>query len=309
MTDPAIILHHYDPSPFSEKVRLALGMKQAAWKSVIVAPMPPRPHLALLTGGYRRIPVLQVGADVYCDTSVILPALERLCPEPTLYPGGGRGLAQSAAFNWERSIWVAAIGVKVHFAGNAPDAFLKDRKDDYLYFDMSKDAMEPTFALNAQVVRAQFAWLADALGDGRPFMAGAQPGVLDLAWFHILWFIRSGGQGAEIDALLGLHPILPWFDRVAALGHGRPQSMTSEAALAIAKATTPAPVDGRVDGLPLGLRRGAAVTVTPDDYARVAVPGTLVSADATTVVIHRRDAETGDLHIHFPRAGFEVKAA
>ena len=44
------------------------------------APQAPsaRPLLSPLTGGYRRAPVLQVGADIYCDTNIILPALERL---------------------------------------------------------------------------------------------------------------------------------------------------------------------------------------------------------------------------------------
>ena len=59
-----ILLHHYDNSPFSEKIRLALGLKRLAWRSVIQPNMMPKPHLVPLTGGYRRIPVLQIGADV-----------------------------------------------------------------------------------------------------------------------------------------------------------------------------------------------------------------------------------------------------
>lgn len=55
-----IILHHYDLSPFSEKIRLALGLKGLAWRSVKVEMVPPRPALDALTGGYRRVPVLQV---------------------------------------------------------------------------------------------------------------------------------------------------------------------------------------------------------------------------------------------------------
>ena len=51
------------------------------------------------------------------------------------------------------------------------------------------------------------------------------------------------------------------------------------------------------------------MTVTPDDNARVPVSGTLVAAGADEIVIHRRDAEAGDLHIHFPRLGFDVVGA
>jgi glutathione S-transferase len=72
------ILHHYDPAPFREKVRLALGPKRLEWKPVKVGAVPPRPLLDLLTGGcgYRRLPGLQIGADIECDTQIIFQALE-----------------------------------------------------------------------------------------------------------------------------------------------------------------------------------------------------------------------------------------
>ena len=72
-----MILHHYSLSTFSEKVRVALGLKGLADRSVDIPPAPPRPRLAPLTGGYRRVPVLQVGADIFCDTNITLPALYR----------------------------------------------------------------------------------------------------------------------------------------------------------------------------------------------------------------------------------------
>jgi glutathione S-transferase len=72
----------------------------------------------------------------------------------------------------------------------------------------------------------------------------------------------------------------------------------------------PAPVTHMApDRDPSGLRAGQTVTVTPDDNARVPVSGTLVAADAAEIVIHRRDPVAGDLHIHFPRLGFDVAAA
>ena len=87
-----LILHHYDLSPFSEKVRLAFGLKGLDWRSVDIPIWPPRPDTVPLTAGYRRVPVLQVGADVYCDTLLILREIDRRFPEPSLYPDGSRAL-------------------------------------------------------------------------------------------------------------------------------------------------------------------------------------------------------------------------
>ena len=80
MTPTDIIFHHFDASPFSEKVRLAFGLKGMAWRSVRVSPIMPRPDLMPLTGGYRRTPTMQIGADIFCDTRIILSEIEARYP-------------------------------------------------------------------------------------------------------------------------------------------------------------------------------------------------------------------------------------
>jgi glutathione S-transferase len=297
MSAPQIVLHHYAFSPYAEKVRLALGIKGLDWGSVEVAMMPPRPLLDPLTGGYRRIPVMQVGADIYCDTHAILPALERLHPDPSLHPSFTPALAEGLTYGLERDLWLAVIGITVHFAGDLPEAFLRDRKDDYLYVDISHAAMEPDFARNAQRVATWTAWLAEALSDGRPFLGGDRPGVADLAHYHLLWLMRGGGRAGSVDRLLELTPLLGWIERVGALGHGRPQAMTAEAAPVEAVNTVP-------DLIPAA--PGEPVTVTPDDFARVPVEGRLVAVEGGRIVIRRDDPQVGALHLHFPRAGFTV---
>lgn len=305
-----VILHHYGLSPFSEKIRLALGIKGLSWGSVDIPPAPPRPLLVPMTGGYRRTPVLQIGADIFCDTNIILPALDRLYPEPALYPAAFGSLARALSFNWERTAWIPVIGILVHFLGDLPADFLKDRKDGYLYIDISKAAMEPEFDLNVQRVRAQLAWLKAALADGRKFLFGDAPSALDLGYYHPISLIRKNSPPADVDDLLGLAPIIPWYERMTGLGHGKPSELSAEAALEIAKDAVPAPVTHIAPDAGLsGPRPGTAVTVTPDDNAKVPVTGTLVAADDTEIVLHRHDRQTGDIHLHFPRAGFEMKAA
>jgi glutathione S-transferase len=305
MTD--IILHHYPFSTFSEKVRTALGMKQLAWRSVEIAGMPPRPLLSPLTGGYRRVPVMQVGADIYCDTNIILPALERLKPTPSLYPRGSEGVAHGLGFAWERQMWIPTIGVLVHFIGeHIPAEFIKDRKEGYLGIDISKAAMAPSFMQHLEFVRAQIAWLGQALAH-RPFLFGDQPSAADLACWQTIFLLRKNCPPAEVDALLGLTPLLAWYERIVAIGHGSSSPMTAEEALEVARAATPAPVTHLTSDGQLGaIRPGADVAVTPDDNARVTVKGRLVAADAYEVVIAHHDSKAGDVHIHFPRLGFEV---
>ena len=80
----SIILHHYDNSPYAEKIRLMFGFTNMSWSSLLSPAWPPRPNLDPLTGGYRRIPVAQIGADIFCDTALIAQEVARLVAAPLL---------------------------------------------------------------------------------------------------------------------------------------------------------------------------------------------------------------------------------
>ncbi|MBV8614794.1 MAG: hypothetical protein JOY66_13660 [Acetobacteraceae bacterium] len=109
--------------------------------------------------------------------------------------------------------------------------------------------------------------------------------------------------------MLPLDPLRPWFDRVTAIGHGTPREMSEADALEAAKVAEPAAPSVPADGDPSGYRPGQRVSVAADDMGRDPVVGGLVAADAQEVVIRRSDPRVGEVHVHFPRAGFDVKLA
>src|SRR5690242_1615216 len=122
-----IIFHHYPTSPFSEKVRLAFGIKKLSWRSVEIPNMMPKPDLLPLTGGYRKTPVMQIGADIFCDTQIILRELERRFPEPSLFPHG-KGLPYGLGFWSDRAFFMPTVGVVFGEIGHlTPEDFRKDR--------------------------------------------------------------------------------------------------------------------------------------------------------------------------------------
>jgi glutathione S-transferase len=302
-----VILHHYGLSPFSEKVRLAFGVKGMHWTSVEVPMQPPRPHLIPLIGGYRRIPVAQAGANFYCDTTAILPMLERIKPKPTLYPAGTEGVARALSFAFERFTFMPLVNVLSHFAGDQlPPDLVKDRKDDFIGVDISKAGMADTLWQNLQRLHAQFAWLKMSLSDGRRFLFGEQPSAADLSCFHLIWLVRANCP-PEADAMMNFQALAPWYERVISIGHATREPMTSEQAMDVAARSTPTPPDHIKPGSdPNGLVADQLVTVTPDDNARKPVSGELVASDAVEIVIRRRVEPVGEIYVHFPRAGFDV---
>ena len=300
-----LVLHDYSTSTFSERVRLAFGLKGLAWRSVMIPPAMPKPDLLPLTGGYRRTPVLQIGADVYCDTQLILRTIERLHPEPSLYPQGGEGIVLALAWWADKSIFPPALGVVADtISEKIPPAFVAERKA--FGFPLAREDIGPFVQRYRQQGAAHLVWLTKMLADGRSFLLH-QPSAADLAAFCPLWLLRHQG-GAEAEAKLPLEPLRGWYDRVEAIGHGRSIEMTAADALDLAQRSKPqSPAISR-DADPTALKPGAEVIVTPDDSGRDPVRGALVAADAEDFVIRSTHSRVGQINIHFPRAGFDVAA-
>jgi glutathione S-transferase len=307
MNDP--ILHHYPASPFSEKVRLVLGFKGLTWRSVTVPVMMPKPDVVALTGGYRRTPFLQIGADVYCDTALMCRVLDRLAPQPPLLPAAGAALAPILAQWADSALFWAAVPLTIQLGG--PAGLLPEASPEFLQaFAADRAAMSAGLRRPApHDARAHLAsylgWLEGLLGDGRAFVLGAEPCLADFAIAQSPWFIRRSPKAAT--QLLDSHPrLLAWYERVAAFGHGSSSELTSGDALAVAAGAgrhAPCEVDPS-----LGFDAGSDVTVNALDYGADPVPGRLVGLSLDEVVLERVDERAGRVHVHFPRIGYQIKA-
>jgi glutathione S-transferase len=306
MTD-IIILHHYDISPYSEKVRLGLGLKGLAWASVEIPVIMPKPDLTALTGSYRKTPVLQIGADIYCDSQLIMRELERRHPRPSFYPAG-RGAADALAWWAEKTMFSPVAGLL--FAKKPevlPKGFLEDRaKFSGRNIDPVTMAAAVPYLLDQ--LRAHLQWLDQMMADGRSFLQGGPAGLADLAAYHPIWFLQRN-FGPAAAPLGGFPRLLSWAERVAAIGHGDPRPMTPQDALAVARVASSSAIAAADPADPVGRRPGQRVTVTPDDTGRDPVVGELVASGADEIVIKRNDPAVGEVCVHFPRAGFAVARA
>lgn len=303
MTGP--ILHHFDLSPFAEKARLMLGLKQLSWQSVEIPIVMPKPELVALTGGYRKTPVLQFGADVYCDTRLIALELERRNPSPTLFPAGSRGLSLALAAWSDRSFFDPGAGLSMGLnKAGLPKAVIDDRKAFFNFMDFERlesdiPHLSTQFVAHAELVNEQ-------LADGRKYFLGDAPGLADIHAYFPLWMARANIPVA--DALLGPMPHLaPWEARIRQWGHGTRVPLAAEAALAVARGSVPEPTSGVDATDPLAFAAGVPVRVTPDDYGRVTVEGELYALNRHEVAVRRTDPRAGTVVVHFPRTGYRVE--
>ncbi|MDP5053346.1 MAG: glutathione S-transferase N-terminal domain-containing protein, partial [Congregibacter sp.] len=106
-----LILHQYADSPFSEKIRALFGFKNLAYQRVDIPTIMPKPDLVALTGGYRRTPIMQSGADIYCDTALIAQVIEARQLLPSIYAGPHPAQAIAAARWTDSEFFRVCVGL------------------------------------------------------------------------------------------------------------------------------------------------------------------------------------------------------
>ncbi len=303
---PDVILHHYEMSPYARKVRLGFGLKGVAWRSVAIPVVRPKPDLTELTGGYRRTPVMQIGADIYCDTKRCMQELERRFPKPSLFPAADQATVWGLS-RWAETSFMMAVTVFLGLGGTFDEAFIEDRKKMAPQVDFSQAPLiVPAKLLQ---LRANLDRLEHQLGDGRRFLLGDAPSLADLSAYHPIRFLDRHPLTQPLVEPLSHVPA--WMARVAQIGHGKREEMGAKQAIAIAREATPAapPEAAHAADLPEGLKLGDPVVVLPEEYGSGHVTGKLVASDVHEIAVARRAEQAGDLVVHFPREDYLVVRA
>ena len=308
---PDLILHHYPTSPFAEKIRLVLGYKKLAWKSVLIPMISPKPDLVALTGGYRKTPVLQIGADIYCDTALICDVLEHLQPDPSIYPEPNKGMGRTLAHWADNTLFWTAMafnmqpkGIAQMFGNGPPEAakmFGEDRRA------MSANMTRLKSADAAAAYKSYLRRISDMLDDW-DFLLGEVPGIADFAVYHPLWFTRTR-TSVLADVLDATPAVVEWMDRMSAFGHGQFERFSAADAIAVAAAATPAPLHDDIFQDDHGIPLGTHVRINGESFGPEATEGELIAATRMHFTLRRTDERAGTVHVHFPRIGYQLKAA
>ena len=305
------ILHHYEPSPFSEKIRAILGYQGLSYKAVTIPVIMPKPDLTALTGGYRKTPVLQQGAHVYCDTRLIAQVIDAQASEKTIYPTEQAVSANILAQWADQKLFSLAVGLVFSPAGFAelaakiPPAMLaalvKDREV------LRRGATAPR--MSQQTILAELPvflqQLEQQLQNGGPYISGAEPTIADFSVYHNIWFINNN---AAVRVHLQPYPALQsWLAAMKEIGHGTIEEISGQAAIDEARLSE-SESHADCEFLELnGLKYGDQVTVQPTDYGFDPVVGELVLSLSDEVAVKRLDERAGEVYVHFPRVGYQIE--
>lgn len=300
--DQSLILHHYDMSPFSEKIRVMLGYAGLNWQSLKVPAQPPRPSLDEMLDGYRRIPVAQMGADFFCDTKMIAAEIARLA---------GRSEVSHESLSNEDRLYAAYLEDEIFqtcLSALSPGAILGGlvRGLGFQMFKFIKDRAKLARAGGiSQMPRkeAQTKWRAHLLDVNRrvgdQFIGGELPNAVDFAAYHLLWFHDEiAGKKSDADLLA----VRNWQTRMSSFRRAPAAEIDVRQSLMLATSNQPAKIDppDMVDPM-----IGKEVGIAPTDYARTETRGQLVGSMSDSWIIKKMVSDR-PVHIHFPKEGFAI---
>lgn len=299
-----LVFHHYDASPYAEKVRMIFGFKGVSWQSVQIPRMMPKPELTPLTGGYRKTPVMQFGAHIFCDTQIIIRELEARYPTPTLFPDNSQFVGWGTSFWTDKLLFSTAAAIVFGtFGDQMPPEFVKDRAE-YSGGSLNVEKMKAALPFSLQQFAAMMDWAEQGLADGRDYFLGAEASLVD---FNLCYTVRFAGRAPAVQEILAEFPKLSaWIKRITAFGEGTSTEISAADALEIAKNDDVSDYSGTI-GANEEKTAGDQVTVMPNDTGRVPVSGELVTLNRREIAIRHNNETVGEVIIHFPRAGFIVR--
>ena len=306
---PQLILHQYAASPFSEKVRCLLGYKKQDYHMVEIPVIMPKPDLMALTGGYRKTPVLQIGADIFCDTAAICRVIDHLFPDNSIYPESEDALLTAAAHWTDTFLFKLAVAVAFQPKAVANSELFSDQEAAAAFMADRAALSEGSNELSVDLRIAQSHWSShmkrlDNQLKAAHFIGGDQPNIVDFSTYHCCWFVYNNDSlKSELDQFKAL---AEWMVRMASFGQGNSEFMTGEDAVRVARDSVVAPGSEDTylaEGEPAP---GDTVDIMPIDYGFQPTRGELMGSSIDEFVLKRVDERAGEVAVHFPRIGFQI---
>ena len=178
------ILFLWSMSPWASKVVTYFALRGIPYTCCEQPITLPRPDLEALGVNYRRIPVLAIGRDVYCDTLLILEKLKKLYPPSSGCQQIGARSAMEKSLEKLFEKWTDVVVFK-HAGACIPTemdlmkdpGFQKDREELWRR-PWTKEAQEELRPAALANLRANFEFLEECLGDGREWLLGSEEPML-----------------------------------------------------------------------------------------------------------------------------------
>ncbi|KAF2161424.1 hypothetical protein M409DRAFT_28155 [Zasmidium cellare ATCC 36951] len=334
-----IILFNFPESVFGRRMVRYFNLRSLLYSQIRVPPNMPRPILQEKLGiNYRRIPVMAIGRDIYIDTRIMLPKLEKFFPEKRL----GAQSSFDAGFEAMLEEFVIDGGPFWRTAGCIPETapfmqnevWMKDRSDGS-GGQFNKEALRENRAWSLSQLRLWFGIVEKFFADGREWILGTEgPSLSDIhAGWQCDWAINMAGDmndekghesTADMRKVLSREEfphVHAWVERfrratddagnanqgAGALDEGE-EAENDIVRRILASDLTEAESPGVDESDILGLKQGQRIIVALVDFGFTHKDeGILVGLAKDEVVIEVDvPGDNAKLRLHYPRINFKI---
>jgi glutathione S-transferase len=313
------ILHHYDFSPFSEKIRTLLGHKNAHYKVVNIPIIMPKPYLVSLTGGYRKTPVLQHNNHIYCDTRLMARVIDEQFGDESIF-APQLSLTTNTLAQWaDQHLFSVAVALVFSAAGfeafrkSVPEKFVEDFVNDRAKMRVGGSGLSMHANTALQLIPIYLQQMEQQLKNAGPYICGEHISIADFSIYHCLWFINNNagvrGLLKGCGLLKGYQNLNQWFETMKAIGHGSHTSIDAIAAIEMAHSAQKVLFSNDEFLVVNGFGFGERVEIVPTDYGIAPVTGELIISKTDEIAIKRIDEIAGEVYVHFPRVGYKMVRA
>ncbi|KAF2430790.1 hypothetical protein EJ08DRAFT_633215 [Tothia fuscella] len=317
-----IVLYHYTFSPYARRIVWYLQLRGIPYAQCLQPAILPRLDLEALNVNYRRIPILSIGRDFYCDTRLILRKLDSKFP-----PGLSSDDPNLKALERLLERWTVDAGIFGRAVQLIPTD-LPNMRDPKFHKDREafsgriggwdKEKMEKARPEAVVHIRDAFELMESTLlADGRDWVFKTEKpsmGDIEAVWpFH--WLTDMPGALPDTISDRQFPKVFAWLDRfrnaVAQAKESGPKPVTLKGKDVVEYMKTAQLVEssGEIDvNDPLGLKAGDEVEVWPIETGFTHRDrGKLVTLTPNEVVVskHTRHGNK-EIHVHCQRWGFRV---
>ena len=177
------ILHGVNASPFVRKARVALAEKGVDYELVPVMPMGQTQEYMKMSP-LGKIPCYQDGDFTLPDSSCIIAYLERIHPEPALYPSDPKEFARALWYEEYADSKIASV-LSTAFFNRVVKKMMNQEPDD------------AAIAASLEEAQPVFDYLEGELGD-RQVLVGTHFSIADIAVSSP--FVNFAHAGESVDA-------------------------------------------------------------------------------------------------------------
>lgn len=304
-----IILHRNYGSPYCQKIMVMLDYSQLDWYSELTSKGVPRPVQETLSGNYsRRVPLLQIGADIYCDTKEICEQIAELSGNKTLsyynLTKDQQNFSDALEYELGRAVVskLTPMDLITSYFKHIPikDAcvFLIDRfklKSKIKKHKPLEDKSQEEWTS----VLIQFLKRINKMLETHPFLSESKdPNYTDFSAYTHIWY---SNRINNLKYAKNLPHIRAWLKKMESFTIGNYKSLSRGEALKIARDVEPNPIDSlnqKSDKL------NTQVSVLVNDglsFIMNPVNGILVGENENKTILERNHPDVGKVHIHIPK--------